>query len=90
MEQRSDHVVNMLLHTGKYLTYSTVRSGLCQPDNKSFGHKGPGIMNNVFKGTTYQRKDTGIRQSERERFVGKEEGIDDERRSVRATLTLSS
>ena len=42
-----------LSHTGKYLTYSTISSGLYQPDSKSFGHKGPGIMNNVFKGTTY-------------------------------------
>ena len=37
-------------------------------------------MNNILKDTTYCRKDTGIRQNERERFVGKEEGIDDGRR----------
>ena len=39
-------------------------------------------MNIVLKDTTYLRRDAGIRQNERERFVGKEEGIDDGRREV--------
>ena len=37
-------------------------------------------MNSALKNTTYLRRNTGIRQNKRERFVGKEEGIDDGRR----------
>ena len=69
-----------MLHTGKYLTYSTVRSEPNQPHSKGLGHRRLGIMNSALKNTTYLRRNTGTRQDERRRPVGKEEGIDDGRR----------